>query len=336
MTFMKARVKKSWRRWVRAILLLLAIGFAGLNFLAYRQGGAMMHFQRDGTRTRAPEALSVWQKLRVLVCGVNIPRPHGQGNPSSVGLPFREVVIPGTNGIRLGGWFCPRKEAETLVVQFHGYAADKSRLLAEARQFHELGCAVLLVDFRGSGQSSEDVTTVGYAEAEDVAAVAAYAREQWPGLRQVFFGQSMGAAAVLRAVSRCGVRPDAVILEAVFDTMSNTVRHRFTAMRLPSFPAAELLIFWGGWQMGFNGFEHNPVAYARDVTCPALVMHGGGDTRAYLQDGRRVFDQLRGPKTFVEFAATGHEPYVRRRREEWRNAVHALLAQVAAPLPAGR
>ncbi len=320
---------QSPRKWMRAGLVLLVVGLVLLNLLAYRHGWAMMHFRTTGARTRQPESLSVWQKIRVLVCGVNIPRPHGQGNPSSVGLPFRELTIPGTNGIRLGGWYCPKKEATTLVIQFHGYASDKSRLLAEARQFQELGCAVLLVDFRGSGQSSESETTVGYTEAEDVAAAVAYAREQWPGMRLVLFGQSMGAAAVLRAISQLAVRPDAIILEAVFDTMRNTVRHRFAAMRVPSFPAAELLVFWGGWQMGFNGFAHNPVTYAAEVTCPALLMHGSGDVRALLADGRRVFEQLRGPKTFVEFAATGHEPYVRRHREEWRSAVRGLLAQVA-------
>ena len=106
----------------------------------------------------------------MLFCGVNIPRPHGQGNPSGVGVPFREVTIPSTGGIQLGAWFCPKRDATTVVIQFHGYASDKSGSLAEARQFYDLGCAVLLVDFRGSGQSSESCTTVGYDEAEDVVA----------------------------------------------------------------------------------------------------------------------------------------------------------------------
>jgi hypothetical protein len=53
----------------------------------------------------------------------------------------------------------------------------------------------------------------------------------------------MGAAAVLRAVARCGVQPDAIIVESVFDNMLNTVRHRFEAMGVPSFPGAQLLVF---------------------------------------------------------------------------------------------
>lgn len=318
----------NWRKinkWLGISILLLIVAFAGLNVLAYRHAYAMLHYGTAGERTHKPEALSLWQKAKVLVRGVNIPRPRSHGNPSTVGIPFRELVIPSAGPVQLGAWFCPKKDATTVVIQFHGYAAEKSGSLAEARQFYDLGCAVLLVDFRGSGQSSESYTTVGYDEAEDVAAAVAYARKEYPGSRIVLFGQSMGAAAVLRAVGRLGVKPDAIILEAVFDTMRNTIRHRFDTMGVPSFPAAELLVFWGGRQMGFDGFAHNPVDYAADVTCPALVMHGDGDARAHPTDARRVFERLAGPKKFVEFAATGHEPYVKRHKDEWRAVVGRVL-----------
>lgn len=315
------------RRWVVGSMLLLVVGFGGLNALAYRHAYAMLHYGTAGERTRKPESLSAWQKVKVLFGGVNIPRPHGHGNPSSVGLPYREADIPSTGSVRLGAWFCPRKGATNLVILLHGYASEKSSQLAEARQFYDLGCAVLLVDFRGSGQSSESYTTVGFEEADDVVAAVAYAREQWPGTRIVLFGQSMGAAAVLRAAGRLDVKPDAIIIEAVFDTMCNTIRHRFESMGVPSFPCADLLVFWGGWQMGFDGFAHNPVDYAAGVTCPVLVMHGRDDARAKLADARAVFDHLGGRKQFLEFKATGHEPYVRRNTEPWRAAVRCLLDQ---------
>jgi hypothetical protein len=70
-----------------------------------------------------------------------------------------------------------------------------------------------------------------------------------------------------------------VILEAVFDTMLNTVRHRFHAMGIPAFPSAQLLVFWGGRQWGFDGFAHNPVQYAASLNCPSLFMHGANDPK---------------------------------------------------------
>ena len=313
----------SW--WIGVGLLLLMAAFAGLNVLAYRHAYALLHYGTAGEHTHNAGALSLWRKAKVLLVGVNVPRPRGHGTPSTVGMPFREVTLSSTSTVQLGAWLCPKKDATTVVILFHGYASEKSTVLAEARQFYDLGCAVLMVDFRGSGKSSESYTTLGYDEAEDVAAAVAYARAQWPGSRRVLFGQSMGAAAVLRAVSQLGVKPDAIILESVFDTLLNTIRHRFASMGVPSFPSAELLVYWGGRQMGFDGFAHNPADYAANVTCPALILHGTGDARVPVEDARQVFEHLGGPKHFVEFSTVGHESCARHNQAQWRQAVGSFL-----------
>jgi len=139
--------------------------------------------------------------------------------------------------VTLSAWYCGRGKEAPLVILFHGYSAEKTCLIREAKTFIDLGASVLLVDFRGSGGSSECYTTIGVREADDVAAVVRYASASLPHSSVVLFGQSMGAVAILRAVKEHGIAPDAVILEAVFDTMLNTVRNRFAAMGIPSFPA---------------------------------------------------------------------------------------------------
>ena len=125
-----------------------------------------------------------------------------------------------------------------------------------------------------------------------------------------------------------GVAPDAVILEAVFDTMLNTVRNRFASMGVPAFPSAQLLVFWGGRQWGFNGFAHNPVEYATALRCPALFMHGANDPRATVAEGRRVFAAVPGSKEFKEFASAGHEAYIAGHPDAWRTAVAQALKMV--------
>ena len=51
--------------------------------------------------------------------------------------------------------------------------------------------------------------------------------------------------AILRAIAEYEVKPQRVIIEAVFDKMMSTVANRFTAMGLPAFPGTQILIFWG-------------------------------------------------------------------------------------------
>jgi hypothetical protein len=303
----------------------VAVIFAALNFIAYHQAYAMTHFVAAGPATEKPEKLSFGQKLNILFFGIDLPRPRTTLLPAKLGPACRSVIIPGTNGVRLGAWYCPVSPDKPLVILFHGYHGEKTGVLKEASVFQELGLSVLLVDFRGSGDSSESYTTVGHDEGDDVAAAVRYANANLPHSKLVLYGNSMGAASILRASHDCGVRPDAIIAEAVFDRMLTTVRHRFSLMAVPSFPGAELLVFWGGLQFGFNGFGNNPVEYAGSVHCPILFLHGSADTRAQLTEARQVYDAVPGPKWFKEFAGTGHAPTVDKHRREWKETVSQFL-----------
>lgn len=313
------------KRWLLRSLAVAAVGFVALNVLAWNHAHAMTHFTPGRTRTAPPEELAPRRKIAVLLTGVQFPRPECRRAPAELDPECRAITIPGPDGIRLGAWYCSRGPAAPLVILFHGYGAEKTSQLGEAAAFLGMGCSVLLVDFRGSGESSEAYTTVGVCEADDVAAAVRYARERFAPPSLVLFGQSMGAAAILRAVAHSGVTPDAVILEAVFDTMLGTVRNRFRLMGVPSFPSAQLLVLWGGVQLGFNGFTHRPVDFARALTCPALFLHGADDPRARVAEARRVFAAAAGPKLFKEFPDTKHEAYVSRHPDEWRAAVAGFL-----------
>jgi hypothetical protein len=309
------------------------MGIIGVNVLAYQQVYAMTHFTDGTTRTGDPEKLSLSQKIGVLFCGVKIARPRTKLPPTCIAPECKSLTLPGTNGIRLGAWYCPGPPGGPLVILFHGYIGEKSGTSREAKALLELGCSVLLVDFRGSGDSSEAYTTVGYVEAEDVAAAVSFAQEHLPHSKLILYGISMGAAAVLRAVGACGVRPDGIIAEAVFDRMLSTVRHRFELLGVPSFPGAELLLFWGGRQGGFNAFSHNPTDYAAGVRCPILFLHGTADPRAHIEEARHVFSAVPGAKTFEEFPGVRHEPAVVRCREQWKAAVEKFLGEVNRKAP---
>jgi alpha-beta hydrolase superfamily lysophospholipase len=323
-------LKKHKKRLIISAALLLLGVFILLNVVSYNQAYAMTHFTAEGERTAIPEKLSLGQKMKVLLCGVSVPRPRAKGTPADLGIPFEERSIRCSNGITLGAWYCPAPENEGLALLFHGYAGEKSTELTEASHFHALGWSVLMVDFRGSGQSSESYTSIGFCEAEDVAEAVRFAQANLPHSPLVLYGQSMGGAAILRAVSECGVKPDALIVEGVFDSMWNTVRNRFSLMGVPTFPCAQLLMFWGGRQMNFDPFSHNPADYAKNVSCPALLMHGSDDPRAHIDEGRRVFDAIPAPKQFKEFKGARHESFASHFAVEWNAVLADFLHTVHA------
>jgi pimeloyl-ACP methyl ester carboxylesterase len=318
---MKQRVKRSGL--VAAIVLLGVL--AGVNIIAYRQAGFMMRYVKEGKRTGKPESLSLTEKVGVLLNGVTVPRPETPDSVRAKAAEYTDLTITCCDSIRLGCWYYSFGDATPLVILFHGYAAEKSTLLPEAAAFREFGLSVLLVDFRGSGQSSESYTTIGFDEAEDVTSVMEFARENLPHKRIVLFGQSMGAAAVLRAVDHFDVAPEAIIVESVFDRLINSVRSRFHAMGIPSFPGAELLLLWGGERAGFDGFSHNPMEYASAVTCPILFLQGADDFRARPGEARRVWEAVPSEKEYHSFSGVGHESIVSKSPELWRQVVARFL-----------
>jgi pimeloyl-ACP methyl ester carboxylesterase len=322
-------------RWTRAHRLLtccifLALLLITLNLLAYMQARSMTHFVRNGARTNSPEQLTLGTKLAVLLTGVTVPRPENHRTPADYDLPFVTHRISSSEGIELELWHVPaRTKAQTLLVCFHSYASSKQMLLPVTRQLHDMGYAVLLVDFRGSGGSSGDDTTIGYREAEDVIAATKFARGQFAPERVILFGESMGATAVLRAASLEPQIADSIIVAAPFDRLLSTVENRFVAMRLPPFMLARLICFWGGVRQGYWAFDHNPSDYATRITCPVLHLHGENDPRVTLAQARDLFRGFAGPKQLVLFSGAGHSSLLEIDRDRWTRSVRQFIESPA-------
>lgn len=320
-----ARLERRRRR-RRAAAAALFAGTVGLNAAAWAHAGAFTTFGPPGAgRTPSVEALTPAERLKVLFTGVRLPRPTNARTPADVGLPFEAHEALASDGVRLELWRVPTPGARAVAVLGHGHAGSKAALLEAARELRALGVEPLLLDFRGSGGSAGDTTTIGVHEALDVAAAVDLARRLAPGRPLVLHGTSMGAAAALRAVHAHGVAPDALLLESPFDRLVTTVEHRFEAMGLPAWGCARLLLFWGGVRRGFDPFEHAPVEYAASVRCPTLVLGGADDPWVRPDELRAVAAATRGPTQVVVLEDVGHEGLLRHRPGAWRAAVQDFL-----------
>lgn len=240
------------------------------------------------------------------MAGVSLPRPVNERTPTAVGLEFKTVRLPTSGGLSLEAWKIPGASNSPVVLAFGGYGGSKEGLLSVAREFHRWGAEVWLVDFRGCAGSEGDATSIGFHEADDVAAAVIAARGQ--GNRSVvLFGTSMGAAAILHAVHRQQVQPAALVLECPFDRLISTVENRFRLMGLPAFPLAHLLVFWGGVQQRSNGFAHNPADYAASARFPTLLPQGDRDTRVRMSVENAIAASLASFARLMVLTGPGHE-----------------------------
>jgi pimeloyl-ACP methyl ester carboxylesterase len=186
----------------RRRLAVLTLGLVVLvNVAAFLHARAFTHYVARGERTGPVTELDRWHKAKVMLTGVTMLRPENPYGPADFDLPFTTHTIA-EGDVRLEAWHVPAERSRGLVLLFHGHGGCKCGLLWEADALREIGYSSLLVDFRGSGGSSESVTTIGVFEADDVAAAVDYARGHWPGQRLILYGQSMGAAAILTVVGK--------------------------------------------------------------------------------------------------------------------------------------
>ena len=311
------------RRPGRRVLVGLALAFALLNGVVALHAWRFTHFTAEaGPRTRHAERLPAAQKAWLLLTGFQNPKPVNLAPPD---FPYENVVLRSPNG-QLAAWYSPVPAARGTVVLCHGYTSDKSRLRTEAGYFRQLGFAVFLLDFSGNGASEGYQTTIGYREADDVVAAMRWVQARRPGAPVVLYGVSMGAVAILRAESALGLRPAACIVECPYGSMLQTARNRFTAMHLPTFPLANMLVFWGGVENNYWAFGLNAGEYARRISTPTLLLWGTADARVTRAETDTIFAHLAGPRQRVDFAGSGHEPYWHKHPRQWQAAIGHFLA----------
>lgn len=327
---------------VRIALWAVVAVFIGLNALALVHGYRLTHFAAAGPVPRRPTGLSAWQIAKLVLTGIAIPRPKDEFQQETFGCGAEAFTFPLGAGphkrlaaLRIPAEIPDGAPARGAVLLFHGYAASKGLVVKEAQAFAELGWDAVLVDFRGAGGSPGADTTIGWREAEDVAAavegIRAHDRAAGrPGRPVVVYGVSMGAAAAMRAVGRLGCRVDGLVLECPFPDLQSTIAHRFQALGMPAFPMAHLLVFWGGAVHGFWAFSHNPEIYAADIRCPALVNSGDDDPFITPTESARVAAALASPeKRHTAYPGMGHYLYMRGNPDRWRSDVAWLLDKAA-------
>lgn len=298
--------------------------------LACGQAYRMTHYSAGGVKTPSAGKLGAMGKLKVMLTGLNIPKPTDAETPADYGLRYETRGFRGAFGIRLESWYVPVPAQRGLVLMFHGYAASKGKLLPAAAGLSRLGFGVLMVDFFGSGGSGGSRTSIGYHEALDVKSAARFASRELGAGDPIVYGVSMGAAAALRAAHAYRLRPKAMILEAPFGRLLSTVGSRCRALGVPSFPLAHLLVLLGGAGCGFNGFRHDPIRYAQAIRCPTLLMAGTEDDWVPAEETRAIFEALNGPKTLELFPGVGHRLLAKERPSQWRAAAARFLDRAGA------
>lgn len=215
------------------------------------------------------------------------PTRELSADPRSYGLEYEDLEITTADDLRLHGWWIPHERPRGVLLFFHGNAGNISDRLDSIEIFHRLGLDVLILDYRGYGQSEGSPSEEGtYRDAEaawryllDLRHVA--------GSDILVFGRSLGAAVAAWLAQRH--RPRALVLESAFTSAPD-----MAANLLPFLPAKSLI------HTRYDNLER-----VADIRCPLLIVHSRDDELIPFEHGRRLFQAAAPPKSFLEIRG-GH------------------------------
>ncbi len=137
------------------------------------------------------------------VAATNIPRPAvGSTTPAAVGLAYRDVEFPATDGVRLSGWYVPSRNGAAVVL-LHGAGSTRSNVLDHAVVLARHGYGILLYDARGHGRSDGRAMDFGWYGDPDIGGAVSFLQRQSDvdATRIAAVGMSMGGEQAVGAAA---------------------------------------------------------------------------------------------------------------------------------------
>lgn len=310
---------------LRWVLWVLLVQFVLINISASLYAHRLTKFYSDPPPSSTTVSGNIFAKTWKLFTGPKQPRSHVHEKPV---FPYETVLLKTNNRLNIEAWYSKTdSSAKGTVILFHGVTMTKAQMLDEAYEFRYWGYNVMLVDFRGHGNSDGDVTTLGMKESEEVKLAYEYAVQK--GEKNIFlFGVSMGAVVIAKAVSDYQLEPSGVILEMPFESLQAYLKGRARMLGFPQQPFAFLTTFWVGIERGFNGYKHNTTRYMKDVHCPVLMQWGTKDALVLKNETETIYDAIpQGHKKLVIYEKAQHESFLRFDKNKWRKEVGSFLEQ---------
>lgn len=228
--------------------------------------------------------------------------------PAELGLPYEDVTIKTGDNLQLSAWYFPAPDPTHLIMYCHGNAGDIRDWSHAMPPFLEMGCSMLLFDYRGYGKSQGKPSESGlYLDGESVWGwVEEKAEEE--GLTAVILGKSLGSAVALHVATQ--TPPCSLILDSAFTSMREIALT--VTPWLPDAMVPEL---------------YESLKVVPKLTCSTLVLHGRNDSLVPLAHGQELYTTMTCPKTLTIIDRADHNNLSN--TPEYYAAIQAFLHKTA-------
>ena len=220
--------------------------------------------------------------------------------------------------IRLHALWAPHEAADSPVLLYlHGARRDVGANVYRVNHLRDLGFSVLAVDYRGFGNSTDELPSEQGA-VEDADAAWRWLVERHPDRDRYLFGYSLGGAVAVQLAAQLGstrengaALPKGVMLEATFTSMKDM----FQTLRWGWLPITPLIT---------ERFDSLDVIDR--IKAPLLVVHGSEDRFVPARFGQALYERAGAvKKRFLLVEGGTHYSTIGRGDDQYREALRELF-----------
>ncbi|MGI5970724.1 MAG: alpha/beta hydrolase [Oscillospiraceae bacterium] len=305
----KRRLIKRIVVFVLSVLFLTSTAVVGISVYA---GNALLHPEREAIRD----------------------------TPGEFGLSYTDVEFESSlDGALLQGWWVPAQRdgkvaaSPKTVIFSHGYGdcRDMSSIgaLNLAVCLAAEGYNILLFDYRDSGESGGNLTTVGHNEKYDMLSAISLAKNL--GSEKIaILGWSMGASVAITAGTE-SPHVYAIIADSPFADLTDYLKSNLQVWsELPSVPFTPVIMTV---LPALSGVDPESVSPSRSVAGLGgrglLLIHGKADKAIPYTDSEKIFDAAPNKENaeLWEPEGAGHVQSYKLYRDEYEERVKHFLAK---------
>lgn len=251
---------------------------------------ALLVEQSHGCATASGGAMTEPDPIRRAITNSFLFYPvRGQWRmPDELGMAYQAVDLVAADDVRIQAWWIPApvvQDRGVTVLFLHGNAGTMADRLENAQAIHDLGYSLLMLEYRGYGDSEGSPSERGLYQ--DASAALAEARLRSGAQPVVVFGRSLGGAVAIELASQYQV--DGLIVESSFTSLAEM------AVRT-GIPLATT----------FAAYDFDSLKKIARVTAPVLLIHGDADEVVPYEMGERLRDAVTAPLTFQKVAGGTH------------------------------
>lgn len=247
--------------------------------------------------------------------------PDKPGNPFPHSAELISLVTE--DNVTIRGWLLKSSLNKRLIIIAPGFGMSHKDMINRADDLFPDLSDFFFLDHRGHGLSQKASITFGYKEALDIQAAVNKFRPDYEEI--ILWGFSMGAAASVRA-ALLSSPIDKLILEGMYDDLSNTITLQAKHYHIPYYPFLALALIYYRITTGVALEEMDMEANLKKLRHrKILLVHSRADKEVPMEAFNKLQQAISSKGKVLLLEKGGHEFIYESNKEVYRSRVIDFL-----------